>query len=81
MNHHLFKCTSLKNLNCLIYPLPTVASLGIHTVLSLDGSVSFGPNIEILDEAIEIHNKKIGFIIKNSTNLSSFFNFMSIYIS
>ena len=40
-----YKCTSLKNLNCLIYPIPTVASLGIHTVLSLDGSVSFGPNM------------------------------------
>ena len=40
-----YKCTSLKNLNCLVYPTPGVASLGIHTVLGLDGGVSFGPNM------------------------------------
>jgi len=40
-----FKSRSLRNLNCLIYPLPSIASLGIHSVLSLNGDVSFGPNI------------------------------------
>ena len=40
-----FKSRTLKNLNCLIYPLPKVFSLGIHSVLSLNGDVSFGPNI------------------------------------
>ena len=40
-----FKSKLLKNLRCLIYPLPMVSSLGIHTVLSLNGDVSFGPNI------------------------------------
>jgi len=40
-----YKCTSLRDLNCLIYPIPTVSSLGIHSVLSLNGEVSFGPNI------------------------------------
>ena len=25
-----YKCRSIKNLNCLIYPVPTVKSLGIH---------------------------------------------------
>ena len=40
-----FKSRSLRNLNCLIYPLPSISSLGIHSVLSLNGDVSFGPNI------------------------------------
>ena len=40
-----FKSQSIKNLNCLIYPLPKMSSLGIHTVLSLNGDVSFGPNL------------------------------------
>ena len=40
-----FKCKSIKDLNCLIYPIPSVASLGIHAVLNLNGEVSFGPNI------------------------------------
>ena len=33
------------NLNSLIYPIPTISSLGIHSVLNLEGGVSFGPNI------------------------------------
>ena len=40
-----YKCNSLKNLKCLVYPIPKTKSLGIHTVLSLNGDVSFGPNI------------------------------------
>jgi len=36
--------SNVKNLNCLIYPLPKKTSLGMHTVLSLNGDVSFGPN-------------------------------------
>ena len=40
-----FKSKSIKDLNCLIYPLPKMSSLGIHTVLSLNGDVSFGPNL------------------------------------
>ena len=36
--------SNIKNLNCLIYPLPKQTSLGLHTVLSLNGDVSFGPN-------------------------------------
>ena len=40
-----YKSKTIKNLNCLIYPLPTASSLGIHAVLSLSGEVSFGPNI------------------------------------
>ncbi len=36
--------SNIKNLNCLIYPLPKKTSLGLHTVLSLNGDVSFGPN-------------------------------------
>jgi len=40
-----YKCTSLRKLNCLVYPIPSIASLGIHSVLNLDGGVSFGPNM------------------------------------
>ena len=36
--------------NCLIYPLPEKHGLGIHSVIQLDGSVSFGPNAYYVDE-------------------------------
>ena len=36
--------------NCLIYPLPEKYGLGVHSVLQLDGSVSFGPNAYYVDE-------------------------------
>ena len=35
---------SANQYNCLIYPLPEKYGLGIHSVIQLDGSVSFGPN-------------------------------------
>ena len=35
---------SVNQYNCLIYPLPEKYGLGIHSVIQLDGSVSFGPN-------------------------------------
>ena len=44
----------LKNLNCLIYPLPTKLSLGVHAILNLNGEVFFGPNIYKVDE-IDYH--------------------------
>ena len=36
--------------NCLIYPLPEEYGLGIHSVIQLDGSVSFGPNAYYVNE-------------------------------
>jgi len=40
-----YKTSKYRNkLNSLIYPLPTKLSLGIHIVLHLDGTISFGPN-------------------------------------
>jgi len=44
-----YKARNIKNLNCLIYPIPKIASLGIHSVLSLNGDISFGPNIYKVD--------------------------------
>lgn len=35
---------------CLIYPLPEKYGLGIHSVIQLDGSVSFGPNAYFVNE-------------------------------
>ena len=34
-----YKTNRYKNLNCLIYPIPSKISLGIHTVLQLNGDV------------------------------------------
>ena len=45
-----YKSRNIKNLNCLIYPIPKISSLGIHSVLSLNGDVSFGPNIYKVDK-------------------------------
>ena len=41
-------------INSLIYPLPTDISLGIHIVLHLDGTISFGPNAYYVDD-IDYH--------------------------
>ena len=45
-----YQSNRYKDLKCLIYPLPDKIGLGIHTVLQLDGSVSFGPNTYYVDE-------------------------------
>ena len=44
-----YKSKNIRNLNCLIYPLPEPRSLGVHSVLNLNGEVSFGPNIYQVD--------------------------------
>ena len=45
-----YKSRTYKNLKCLVYPLPNKIGLGIHTVIQLDGSVSFGPNAYYVEE-------------------------------
>jgi len=45
-----FRTNRYKDMNCLVYPLPGKNSLGIHTKLALDNSVSFGPNAYFVDE-------------------------------
>lgn len=45
-----YKTSRYKNFNCLIYPIPSEISLGIHTVIQLNGDVSFGPNAYYVDE-------------------------------
>ena len=45
-----YQSSKYNNLKCLIYPLPSKIGLGIHTVLQLNGSVSFGPNAYYVDE-------------------------------
>ena len=70
-----FKTSDIKNLNCLIYPIPKDLSLGIHVILNLNGEVLFGPNVykvnaidyqnddrykqNFLDEANELVSKNI----------------------
>ena len=53
---------------------------GVHSVIepSIYGSIiTYGPNINILDEAIEMTKKKIGFIVKNHNELINYFNFIN----
>ena len=47
-----YKTTKHKNMNTLVYPVPDPRGkyLGIHTVLDLDGNLSFGPNAYYVDE-------------------------------
>ena len=66
-----YQSNAYKNLKCLIYPLPDKIGLGIHTVLQLDGSVSFGPNAYYVD--------KIDYDIDNS-NLDSFHTSINKYL-
>ena len=66
-----YQSTAYKNLKCLIYPLPAKIGLGIHTVLQLDGSVSFGPNAYYVEE--------IDYDIDNR-NLDSFHSSINKYL-
>ena len=67
-----YQSNTYKNLKCLIYPLPDKIGLGIHTVLQLDGSVSFGPNAYYVDE--------IDYDINNN-NLDSFYSSINKYLN
>ena len=68
-----FKTNQLKNLNCLIYPLPTKLSLGVHAILNLNGEVFFGPNIYKVDK-IDYHTTdKYKDMFKNE--ISKFINY------
>ena len=53
---------------------------GVHSVIepSVYGSIiTYGPNINILNEAVEMTKKKIGFIVKNHLELINYFNFVN----
>jgi L-2-hydroxyglutarate oxidase LhgO len=39
-----YKTNKYRGMNHLVYPLPDENSLGIHTVIDLEGNLSFGPN-------------------------------------
>jgi len=47
-----YKTNKYKNMNMLVYPTPDPSgkSLGIHTVLDLNGNLSFGPNAYYVDK-------------------------------
>ena len=66
-----YKTNKYRNLNCLIYPLPTDISLGIHTAIQLNGDVFFGPNAYYVDE--------INYSIDGS-NKESFLNNINKYL-
>ena len=66
-----YQSTTYKNLKCLVYPLPNKIGLGIHTVMQLDGSVSFGPNAYYVNE--------IGYDIDDS-NLDIFHSSINKYL-
>ena len=70
-----YKSKTLRDLKCLIYPMPSIESLGIHTVMNLNGEVSFGPNIykvNNIDYKIDNRYKSEYLsIIKNYINIES----------
>jgi len=66
-----YKSNKYKDLNCLIYPLPEKIGLGIHTVLQLDGSISFGPSAYYVD--------KLDYSV-NEKNRNSFYKSIRKYI-
>ena len=56
-----YKTNRYKNINCLIYPTPSEVSLGLHTVVQLNGDVLFGPSayyVDKIDYHIDDSNKK-----------------------
>ncbi len=53
---------------------------GVHSVIepAIYGLlITYGPNIQILDEAVEMTKKKIGHIINNSSDLLFYYNILS----
>ena len=66
-----FKTNKYKNMNHLIYPLPEEHSLGIHTRMFLDGSISFGPDVCFVDEI----NYKV-----DKQNISNFVKSINEYL-
>ena len=59
---------SKKQYNCLIYPLPEKYGLGVHSVIQLDGSVSFGPNAYYVNELDYGIDSKFLDVFYNSIN-------------
>jgi len=45
-----YKTSKLRDINRLIYPVPTAISLGIHLTVNLAGDCRFGPNAYYVDE-------------------------------
>ena len=53
---------------------------GVHSVIepAIYGSiVTYGPNIHILDEAVEMTNEKIGFIVNNFSEMTEYFKLLN----
>ena len=53
---------------------------GVHSVIepAIYGLlITYGPNIEILDEAVEMTEKKIGYIVKTDSDLLFYFNILN----
>ena len=49
---------------------------GVHSVIEpavYGNAISFGPNIELLDEAKQMYKNKLGFMIKNKDDMLNFF--------
>lgn len=55
-----YKTNRYRNINCLVYPLPSDISLGIHVAIQLNGDVLFGPNayyVNDINYSIDESNK------------------------
>ena len=54
-----------KSISRLIYPPPTTISLGVHTVIDLNGGLKLGPNayyVDTIDYGVDEHNKREFFL-------------------
>ena len=55
-----YKTNRYRDINCLVYPLPSDVSLGIHVAIQLNGDVLFGPNayyVNDINYSIDDSNK------------------------
>ena len=53
---------------------------GVHSVIEpaiYNAIVTYGPNIQILDEAIEMTERKIGFIVENYLDIISYYDLLN----
>ena len=53
---------------------------GVHSVIEpaiYNAIVTYGPNIQILDEAIEMTERKIGFVVENYLDITSYYDLLN----
>ena len=80
-NWFQYKGDGVKNVKHLLYPCPepSLAGLGTHLTMSLDGSIKFGPDIEHLEHSDEIDYWQ-RYLRPSESNLEKIYDAVKTYL-